>query len=201
MTAQTFPRLGVSEPVSRALAARGITTPFPIQALVIGDALAGRDILGKSRTGSGKTLAFALPIVERLAPGEAKPAALILVPTRELASQVVRDFEDVARAKDLRVAAAYGGVSIHEQGRAIARADILVATPGRLEDIATRKLVDLGHVKILVLDEADRMLDMGFEPQVAALVRRIPRDRQTMFFSATLQGAVGTPAARSPREP
>jgi superfamily II DNA/RNA helicase len=201
MTAQTFPELGVSEPVVRVLAARGITTPFPIQALVIEDALGGRDVLGKSRTGSGKTLAFALPIIECLTPGQPKPAALVLVPTRELASQVVREFEDVARAKNLKVAAAYGGISIGEQGRAISRADILVATPGRLEDLATRKLVNLGHVKILVLDEADRMLDMGFEPQVAALVHRIPRDRQTMFFSATLEGAVGQLAARYTRTP
>src|SRR5437016_5506010 len=140
MTAQTFPELGVSEPVVRVLAARGITTPFPIQALVIEDALGGRDVLGKSRTGSGKTLAFALPIIECLTPGQPKPAALVLVPTRELASQVVREFEDVARAKNLKVAAAYGGISIGEQGRAISRADILVATPGRLEDLATRKL-------------------------------------------------------------
>ena len=200
MTAQTFPELGVSEPVTRALTARGITTPFPIQAMVIEDALAGRDVLGKSRTGSGKTLAFALPIVERLKPGEAKPAALILVPTRELASQVVREFEDVARAKKLKVAAAYGGVSIHEQSRNVSKADILVATPGRLEDLATRKLVSLGAVRILVLDEADRMLDMGFEPQVAALVHRIPRERQTMFFSATLEGAVGVLAKRYTRD-
>src|SRR5438309_6142836 len=118
MITQTFPELGVSEPVVRALAARGITTPFPIQTLVVGDALAGRDVLAKSRTGSGKTLAFALPIVERLRPGaDKRPSALVLVPTRELAAQVVREFDDVARAKDLRVAAAYGGVSIREQGR------------------------------------------------------------------------------------
>src|SRR5438309_4424992 len=201
MIAQTFPELGVSEPVVRALAARSITFPFPIQTLVIEDALDGQDILGKSRTGSGKTLAFALPIVERLAPGDAKPAALILVPTRELAAQVVREFDGVARVKKLSVAAAYGGLRLPEQAKAIARADILVATPGRLEDLATRKLVDLGHVKVLVLDEADRMLDMGFEPQVAALVHRIPKDRQTMFFSATLEGAVGRLAARYTRAP
>ena len=202
MTAGSFPELGVSEPVARALAARGITIPFPIQTLVIGDALAGRDVLAKSQTGSGKTLAFALPIVERLAASATQhPQALILVPTRELASQVVGEFTDVARAKRLRVAAAYGGVSIREQSNRVSTADILVATPGRLEDLATRRLVRLDGVRILVLDEADRMLDMGFEPQVAALVRRIPKERQTMFFSATLEGAVGQLARRYTRDP
>jgi superfamily II DNA/RNA helicase len=200
--AVSFPELGVSEPVARALSARGITTPFPIQALVIGDALAGRDVLAKSQTGSGKTLAFALPIAERLTPGaDRRPQALILVPTRELASQVVGEFTDIGRAKHLRVAAAYGGVSIREQSKGVSMADILVATPGRLEDLATRKLVRLDGVRILVLDEADRMLDMGFEPQVAALVRRIPNERQTMFFSATLEGAVGHLARRYTHEP
>jgi len=202
MTAGSFPELGMSEPVARALAARGITTPFPIQTLVIGDALAGRDVLAKSQTGSGKTLAFALPIVERLAASATQhPQALILVPTRELASQVVGEFTDVARAKRLRVAAAYGGVSIREQSNRVSTADILVATPGRLEDLATRRLVRLDGVRILVLAEADRMLDMGFEPQVAALVRRIPKERQTMFFSATLEGAVGQLARRYTRDP
>jgi ATP-dependent RNA helicase RhlE len=202
MTTHTFPELGVSEPVARALAARGITAPFPIQALVVGDALAGRDVLAKSRTGSGKTLAFALPIVERLRPGaDERPSTLVLVPTRELAAQVVREFEDVARAKGLRVAAAYGGVSIREQGRAVSRADILVATPGRLEDLCERGQVRLDGVRILILDEADRMLDMGFEPQVAQIVRRVPRERQTMFFSATLDGGVGNLARRYTRDP
>jgi superfamily II DNA/RNA helicase len=201
MTVSSFPKLGVSEPVVRALAAREITSPFPIQSLVMGDALAGRDVLAKSRTGSGKTLAFALPIVERLTPGFSKrPQALVLVPTRELAAQVVAEFGDVARAKSLHVAAAYGGVSIREQSKAVSRADILVATPGRLEDLATRRLVRLDGVRILILDEADRMLDMGFEPQVADIVRRIPVERQTMFFSATLDGAVGQLARRYTRD-
>ena len=192
MSTQSFPDIGVSAPVARALAARGITTPFPIQALVMGEALAGRDVLAQSRTGSGKTLAFAIPIVERLAPGSGHhPSSLVLVPTRELAAQVVGECIDIARAKNLRVAAAYGGVRIGEQGRAVSRADVLVATPGRLHDLIERGLVRLDHVRILILDEADRMLDMGFEPQVARIVRRVPRDRQTMFFSATLEGAVG----------
>jgi len=202
MTTVSFPELGVSEPVVRALAARGITAAFPVQVLVMADALAGHDVLAKSRTGSGKTLAFALPIVERLTAGtEKRPQALILVPTRELASQVVGEFQDVARAKGLKVAAAYGGVSIREQGRAVSKADILVATPGRLDDLLNRRLVKLGDVRILILDEADRMLDMGFEPQVAAIVRHLPRERQTMFFSATLEGAVGQLASRYTHEP
>jgi ATP-dependent RNA helicase RhlE len=199
----TFPLLGVSEPVVGALAKRGITAPFPIQAMVMPDALAGRDVLARSRTGSGKTLAFAIPLAERLEPAtEARrPQALVLVPTRELAAQVLGELEDVAAARGLRVAAAYGGISIREQGRAVDRADILVATPGRLEDLCERGQVKLASVRILILDEADRMLDMGFEPQVAAIVRRIPRERQTMFFSATLEGAVGQLASRYTTDP
>jgi superfamily II DNA/RNA helicase len=202
MEMQSFPALGVSAAVTRALADRGITEPFPIQALVMADAMAGRDVLAKSRTGSGKTLAFAIPIVERLSPGAAhNPQALILVPTRELASQVVREFADITKARGLRVAAAYGGTRIREQDRAVKGADILVATPGRLEDLAERRLVRLDHVGVLVLDEADRMLDMGFAPQVATIVRRLPDQRQTMFFSATLEGAVGYLATRYTKDP
>ncbi|HEX8099470.1 MAG TPA: DEAD/DEAH box helicase [Actinomycetota bacterium] len=201
MSTQSFIDLGVSAPVVETLAARGITAPFPIQSLVLRDALAGRDILAKSRTGSGKTLGFAIPIVEQLRPSDRRPAALILVPTRELAAQVVGEFADIAAIRELHVAAAYGGVGIREQARAVNKADILVATPGRLEDLATRRLVRLDHVRILILDEADRMLDMGFEPQVAALARRVPKERQTMFFSATLEGAVGHLAARYTRDP
>jgi ATP-dependent RNA helicase RhlE len=197
MSMQSFPDLGVSAAVVGSLAARGITTPFPIQAMVMEDALAGRDVLAESRTGSGKTLAFVIPIVERLSTAKGqRPQALVLVPTRELASQVVGEFVDIARTKGLRVAAAYGGTRISEQNRAVSNADILVATPGRLEDLSERRLVRLGAIKILILDEADRMLDMGFEPQVAAIVRRLPTERQTMFFSATLEGAVGHLAAR-----
>ncbi len=201
MPTHTFPDLGVSTPVAEALSRRGFTTPFPIQTLVMGDALAGRDVLARSRTGSGKTLAFAVPIVERLTRDGARPSALVLVPTRELASQVVEEFEGIAQARGLRVAAAYGGISIREQGREVSRADVLVATPGRLEDLATRHLVKLDQVRILILDEADRMLDMGFQPQVDKLVRRIPKDRQTMFFSATLDGEVGRLAAAYTRDP
>ncbi len=190
----TFAELGVSETVIKALASRNIDAPFDIQALVMKDALAGSDILASSRTGSGKTLAFAIPVVEMI---KAKTgiAALILVPTRELASQVAVEFETIARCKNLRVAAVYGGVSLPAQAKRAARAHIIVATPGRLEDLANQKLISLAGLEMLVLDEADRMLDMGFQPQIQAIVRRLPKERQTMFFSATLDGEVGRLAA------
>lgn len=186
----SFVDLGVSEVVAAVLERRGMVAPFPIQTLVMGDALAGRDVLAKSQTGSGKTLAFAIPIVERTKPKAATPSALVLVPTRELAAQVAEDVVHVAAVKSLRVAVAFGGVSVREQGKDVSRAEILIATPGRLEDLATRRLVKLDGVRILVLDEADRMLDMGFQPQVDRIVRRLPAERQTMFFSATLDGDV-----------
>jgi ATP-dependent RNA helicase RhlE len=191
MSNQSFRELGVSAPVVAALAARSIHHPFSIQELVLPDALEGLDVLVRSPTGSGKTLAFALPIVERTTPADGRPSALVLVPTRELAAQVTEAFEALAAAKGLRVAAAYGGIPIRSQANRIKSAHILVATPGRLDDLATRRLVDLSKVRSFVLDEADRMLDMGFQPQVDKLVRRLPRNRQTMFFSATLDGHVG----------
>jgi len=162
--------------------------------------MAGHDVLAKSRTGSGKTLAFALPIVERLDARVAGPTALILVPTRELAAQVATEFQDIVRVKGLAVATAYGGVSMDAQRKNVPRCHVLVATPGRLEDLAQRKMVRLDHVKILVLDEADRMLDMGFQPQVDRIVRRLTTERQTMFFSATLGGEVGRIARLYTRE-
>ena len=191
MSVLSFRELGVSAPVVAALAARSVEHPFSIQELVLPDALQGLDVLVRSPTGSGKTLAFALPIVERTAPGDARPSALVLVPTRELAAQVTAEFQPLAQAKGLRVAAAYGGVPIRSQAQRIKDAHILVATPGRLEDLSERRLVNLSQVRSFVLDEADRMLDMGFQPQVDKIVRRLPRNRQTMFFSATLDGHVG----------
>ena len=188
---QSFLELGVSARVAQALAERDIHAPFRIQALVLPDALAGRDVLAKSPTGSGKTLAFAVPLVERLAPSEQRPSALVLVPTRELASQVAAELGTVAPARDLRVAAVYGGISISAQARASREAHILVATPGRLQDLIDRRIVSVDGVRMLILDEADRMLDMGFQPQVDRIVARLPKKRQTMFFSATLDGAVG----------
>src|SRR2546427_2874095 len=139
----SFRDLGVSEAVTEALRSRGIVAPFPIQTMVLEDATAGRDTLAKSKTGSGKTLGFAIPIVERLdAKASAHPEALVLVPTRELAAQVAEEFSDVAEAKGLRVGLAYGGTSIKDQARAIQRAHILIATPGRLEDVTERGMVD-----------------------------------------------------------
>jgi ATP-dependent RNA helicase RhlE len=197
----TFAELGVAPPVVEALNVLGIERPFPVQHLVIPDAIAGRDVLARSRTGSGKTLAFALPIVERIRSDEPAPAALILVPTRELAQQVADDFATVSKAKGLRVGVAYGGTSVREQAKAMRDAHVLIATPGRLQDLAERGVVKLDRVRILVLDEADRMLDMGFQPQVDRIVRRLTKERQTMFFSATLDGAVGTMARAYTREP
>ena len=191
MNQQTFAGLGVSAPVVEALAELGIFEPFAIQELVVADALAGRDVLAKAPTGSGKTLAFTLPILELLERGAARPSALVLVPTRELASQVADVLGQLAPVKGFSVAAVYGGVSIGRQAKEAKAAHVLVATPGRLEDLANRRLVDLGGIRILVLDEADRMLDMGFQPQVDRIVKRLPRQRQTMFFSATLDGEVG----------
>jgi superfamily II DNA/RNA helicase len=187
---QSFSDLGVPSRIVRALAERDIHTPFPIQVGVLRDALDGRDVLAKAPTGSGKTLAFAIPIVERTDSRGAKPGALVLVPTRELAAQVASEIEAVAEG-GLRVATVYGGVSLGAQAKRAREAHVLVATPGRLNDLLERKAVSLDGVRTLVLDEADRMLDMGFKPQVDRIVRRMPRDRQTMFFSATLDERVG----------
>ena len=191
MTQHTFRELGVSTPIVDTLSARSIHEPFPIQALVLPDALAGIDVLAKSPTGSGKTLAFTVPIVERTVATDPRPTALVLVPTRELAAQVTAELQSLAPSKKLTVAAVYGGMPLNAQAKRAKRAHVLVATPGRLEDLANRRLVDLSHVRTFVLDEADRMLDMGFQPQVDRIVRRLPRNRQTMFFSATLDGPVG----------
>ena len=187
---QSFSEFGVSARIVRVLAGRDIHTPFPIQERVLRDALAGRDILAKAPTGSGKTLSFAIPIVERLEVGDRRPGALVLVPTRELASQVASELSAIAPS-DVEVATVYGGVPIHTQAKRARRAHVLVATPGRLNDLLERKAIELDDVQILVLDEADRMLDMGFKPQVDRIVRRLPRSRQTMFFSATLDAMVG----------
>jgi superfamily II DNA/RNA helicase len=186
----SFSALGVSAPVVRALADRNITAPFAIQNLVLTDALAGVDILAASPTGSGKTLAFGIPIVERTAGADGKPAALVLVPTRELASQVVEDIRPLAAVKGLRIAAVYGGTSLGPQAKRAQGAHILVATPGRLFDLIERRMVSLSAVRVLVLDEADRMLDMGFRPQVDRILRGVSENRQTMLFSATLEGPV-----------
>jgi ATP-dependent RNA helicase RhlE len=191
MNDTTFRGLGVSAPIADALAAQGIDAPFEIQARVLPDALAGQDVLAKAPTGSGKTLAFGIPLIERIDPAGATPTALVLVPTRELCAQVGEVLETLGATVGIRVATAYGGVGLHEQAKKAARSHLLVATPGRLEDLASRRMLKLDGVVMLVLDEADRMLDMGFQPQVDRIVRRLPAERQTMFFSATLDGEVG----------
>ena len=192
----SFSALGVSAPVVRALERRGITAPFAVQHLVLPDALGGVDVLAASPTGSGKTLAFGIPVVERVTAAQAHPAALILVPTRELASQVVEELAPLAAACSLRIAAVYGGTSVGAQAKRARGAQILVATPGRLQDLIERRMVSLREVRVLVLDEADRMLDMGFRPQVDRILKGVPENRQTMLFSATLDGAVADLARR-----
>ncbi len=191
MSSSSFADLGVSPAVAGALSKRGITAPFAVQQLVLPDALEGHDVLVQSPTGSGKTLAFLLPIVERLTARDPAASALILAPTRELAGQIATEARDIAAARGLRVAAAYGGVGIERQAKAARQAQILVACPGRLLDLMNRGAVSLDRVQVLVLDEADRMLDMGFRPDVERIVRTTPRGRQTFFFSATLGGEVG----------
>jgi len=189
---QSFASLGVSAEVEHALTARGIVEPFRIQTLVVPDALAGRDVLGQAPTGSGKTLAFGLPLVERLSADEHASAALVLVPTRELALQVTEELSLLGAPRGIRVGAAYGGAPVGPQAKRLRGAHIVVATPGRLNDLVLRRLISLDAIRILVLDEADRMLDMGFRPQVERILRRLPKRRQTMLFSATLDGEVGT---------
>jgi ATP-dependent RNA helicase RhlE len=191
MPQQSFADLGVSRAVAGALKQRGIHTPFPIQELVIADVLAGHDVLAKSPTGSGKTLAFGVPLIDRIAPDAQRPAVLVLAPTRELAGQIVDELRALARARNLSVAAVYGGVGFEKQTREARGAHIVVATPGRLEDLLQRRAFTLDHVRTLVLDEADRMLDMGFKPAVDRIVAKCPAKRQTLFFSATLDGEAG----------
>jgi len=187
----TFADLGVTEAVAGALARRDIESPFAVQSLVIPDVLDGRDVLVKSPTGSGKTLAFGVPLADLVDPDGAWPSALILAPTRELAAQIVDELAGVMKATDLRITAVYGGVGIHSQAKQAGRSHVLVATPGRLLDLIERRAVSLDAIEFLVLDEADRMLDMGFKPVVDRIVRMTPDDRQTLLFSATLDGEVG----------
>jgi superfamily II DNA/RNA helicase len=201
MSNQSFADLGVSRVVVSTLAREGFTEPFAIQRQVVADVLAGRDVLAKSPTGSGKTLAFGIPIVERIAADGPRPAALVLAPTRELATQIVDDIHTIAHARALRVTAVYGGVGLVKQAKDAARSQILVATPGRLEDLLARRAFTLDAIRILVLDEADRMLDMGFRPVVERIVRACPKTRQTLFFSATLDGEAGRLARTFTNQP
>jgi ATP-dependent RNA helicase RhlE len=201
MEHQTFADLGVSEVVASELAKREITQPFAVQKMVLPDVLAGHDVLAQSPTGSGKTLAFGIPMIERLHGTNVRPSALVLAPTRELAIQIVDDLREIAHVRALSIAAVYGGAGIVKQARLAARAHILVATPGRLLDLIDRREISLGKVKLLVLDEADRMLDMGFKPVVDRIVKMCARERQTLLFSATLQGEVGKVAKAYTTDP
>jgi superfamily II DNA/RNA helicase len=201
MSTESFADLGVSRAVVGSLASAGVTQPFAIQRAVIGDAIAGRDVIAKSPTGSGKTLAFGIPLVERIAAEDRRPAALVLAPTRELATQIVEEIRGIAHARALRVTAVYGGVGLVKQARDGATSHVLVATPGRLEDLLSRGAFTLGQIRMLVLDEADRMLDMGFRPAIDRIAGACPEDRQTLFFSATLDGEAGRLAHRYARNP
>ena len=191
MSKQSFADLGVSRAVAHALAEQGFDAPFAIQTKVIGDVLAGEDVLAKSPTGSGKTLAFMVPLIDRIDAEDPRPSALVLAPTRELATQIVESTYRIAHARALKITAVYGGVGLEKQSREARKAHIVVATPGRLEDLLQRGAFDLSNVKVLVLDEAERMLDMGFRPAVDRIVAQCPKGRQTLFFSATLDGDAG----------
>ena len=199
----TFQSLGLSADLVDALSAAGITHPFPIQSLTIPDALAGRDVCGKAKTGSGKTLAFGLPLLERTPKAEPKaPTALVLVPTRELAVQVHEVLQPLGKPRGVRVAVVYGGQSLERQARKVTDgAEIVVATPGRLIDLLDRKAISLESVTCVVLDEADRMADMGFLPQVEWILRHVGGPHQTLLFSATLDGAVDVLVKRYQHDP
>jgi superfamily II DNA/RNA helicase len=199
----TFADLGLSRPIVGALADRGIKAPFPIQALSIPDAISGRDICGKAQTGSGKTFAFGLPVLQQLGVAKKRrPLALALVPTRELAVQVNDELEPVAKALDRSIVAIYGGANIEVQiDRLAAGVDFIVATPGRLIDLIERTEVMLDDVAHVIVDEADRMADMGFMPQVEWVLRHIPGNHQTLLFSATLDGVVDRLVSRYQHDP
>jgi superfamily II DNA/RNA helicase len=188
----TFESLGVAPDLADALRQRGIEAPFPIQELTIPDALAGRDVCGKAKTGSGKTLAFGLPLLERLRAGEStRPRGLVLVPTRELANQVREELEPLAAAVGCSIEAVYGGARMQQQIAELEKGvDVIVATPGRLIDLIGRGDAKLDDIEAVVIDEADRMADMGFLPQVEWVLRHVPGRHQTLLFSATLDGVV-----------
>jgi superfamily II DNA/RNA helicase len=199
----SFDALGVAPDLVAALAEQGKTHAFAIQELTIADALAGRDVCGKAKTGSGKTLAFGLPVLQTVKPAEpGRPRSIILVPTRELATQVADELGPIGKVRDIEVAAIYGGADIEKQIKLIRRgATVLAATPGRMIDLIDRKELDLSDVHVVVIDEADRMADMGFMPQVEWILRHIPGDHQTLLFSATLDGVVQVLVDRYQHDP
>jgi superfamily II DNA/RNA helicase len=188
----TFHDLGVPDDLVAALRRRNITEPFAVQAATIPDALAGADVCGKAPTGSGKTLAFGIPLVVRVSPARPRrPRALVLAPTRELAAQIHRELEPLAATRDMRVCTVYGGVGYEKQKKSLRRGvEILVACPGRLRDLIDQRVVRLDAVDIVVIDEADRLADMGFLPEVRRILDETSPERQTVMFSATLDGDV-----------
>jgi len=190
--ATTFEELGVAPELVAVLSTQGIKAPFPVQAITIPDAIAGRDVCGKAKTGSGKTLAFGLPLLMRLGtPAPRRPRGLVLVPTRELAIQVAEVLEPLAQSMGRRAVVLYGGADIERQIKKLNKGvDVVIATPGRLIDLSDRGEVSVADIEVAVLDEADRMADMGFLPQVDWVLRRIENRHQTMLFSATLDGDV-----------
>jgi ATP-dependent RNA helicase RhlE len=197
-----FKALQLSEPILRGIDAAGYIDPTPIQLRAIPLVLGGGDVIGSAQTGTGKTAAFALPILSRLGRHEARPRVLVLEPTRELAAQVETAFRDFARFTDLRTVAVFGGVGYgHQRGELRRGVDVICATPGRLMDFVQDGSINLKDIRVLVLDEVDRMLDMGFLPVVKDIIARCPRERQTLFFSATVPPeiqAVASFALRSP---
>ena len=204
MTINRWADLGVDPNIIQSLSERGINEPFPIQELTIPDALKSSDVCGKAKTGSGKTLAFGIPTIQNLAQSDTRtiPRGLILVPTRELATQVKEELDPLCNSKSLTVAAIYGGANIDEQIKNIQDGvDIVVATPGRMIDLLEREEIVLQSLEVVVLDEADRMADMGFLPQVEWILRRVQRKHQTLLFSATLDGVVNTLIQRYQDQP
>ena len=199
----TFEQLGVAPELVSVLSSQGITAPFPVQALTIPDGIAGRDVCGKAKTGSGKTLAFGLPLLMRVGEGgPSRPRALVLVPTRELAVQVSEVMKPLGDAAHRRVVVVYGGADIERQIKKLRRGvDVVIATPGRLIDLIDRGAVSVADLEIVVLDEADRMADMGFLPQVEWVLRRVDGRHQTMLFSATLDGDVDRVVKRHLHDP
>ena len=196
----------MDEQICAALEVAGITSPFPIQSLALPIGLSGHDIIGQARTGTGKTLAFGIPLLQQVAEAPATrpsaPVSLVVVPTRELAGQVAEDLRVAGRLGGARVLTVYGGRAYEPQIDALrATVDIVVGTPGRLLDLAGQRHLDLSGLRILVLDEADKMLDLGFLPDVERILELTPADRQTMLFSATMPGDVVPLARRHLRQP
>lgn len=200
---KTFAQLGVAQDLVDVLKSKGIIEAFPIQALTIADALQGHDVCGKAQTGSGKTLAFGIPTVQRIADSARDHVdGLILVPTRELATQVFEELQPLAEARGLRALAVYGGADIEKQIKALDRGvELIVATPGRMIDLIERGAASVDKVGHVIIDEADRMADMGFLPQVEWILRRIEGEHQTLLFSATLDGAVDSLVTRYQNNP